>query len=475
MRTLVVQGSDSRLQHEHAAELRPRIESRLGFRVVGTRVRRMVNQGDIVKAGQRLAQLGARDLALNQIFPQSNISQFILLVKDLAARDRLRHQLPTLLAAEFSEVHSPVKILPNGPPVDFQVMFRVMVPDAAGVRQAADRVKDLLRAYPSMRGVIDNWNVQVKTVRLDIDQDKARALGVNSQGIAQGSRTGLSGVTVGQYREGDKLVDIVLRQPLEARNAITDIANSYMPTSSRRAIPLTQIARIGFGWEPCVMWRESRQFAITVQGDVIAALRVELLPGYEIRVAGAQEQSSKGQGSIVAGVPIMLFLIFTLLMLQLQSFQRAQLVFLTGPLGVAGVAGALLLLNRPSGFVALLGVIALMGMIMRNSAILIDQIEQDRARGMPAWDAVVGAAVRRFGPIVLTAAAAVLAMIPLSRSVFWGPTAVAIMGGRVVATELTLLALPAMYVAWFRVCEPRRADSEPPAGSDPQPAPAAAR
>ena len=179
VRTLVVQGSDSRLQHEHAAEIRPRIESRLGFRVAGKRVRRMVNQGDIVKAGQRLAQLGARDLALNQIFPQSNISQFILLAKVLAARDRLRHQLPSRLAAEFSEVRSRVKILHNRPPGDFQVMFRVMVPDAAGVRQAADRVKDLLRAYPSMRGVIDNWNVQVKTVRLDIDQDKARALGVN--------------------------------------------------------------------------------------------------------------------------------------------------------------------------------------------------------------------------------------------------------------------------------------------------------
>ena len=180
----------------------------------------------------------------------------------------------------------------------------------------------------------------------------------------------------------------------------------------------------------------------------------------------------------MAGVPIMLFLIFTLLMLQLRSFQRALLVFLTGSLGVAGVAGALLLLNRPLGFVAPLGVIALMGMIMRNSAILIDQIdqiEQDRARGMPAWDAVVGAAVRRYRPIVLTAAAAVLAMIPLSRSVFWGPIAVAIMGGRMVATELTLLALPAMYAAWFRVREHRRADSEPPAGSDPQPAPAAAR
>jgi multidrug efflux pump len=173
--------------------------------------------------------------------------------------------------------------------------------------------------------------------------------------------------------------------------------------------------------------------------------------GYRIEVAGAVEESSKGQGSIVAGVPVMLFLIFTLLMLQLQSFSRALLVFLTGPLGIAGVAAALLLLNRPFGFVALLGVIALMGMIMRNSVILIDQIEQDRQQGVPAWTAVVEAAVRRFRPIVLTAAAAVLAMVPLSRSVFWGPMAVAIMGGLVVATALTLLALPAMYAAWFRV------------------------
>jgi len=183
----------------------------------------------------------------------------------------------------------------------------------------------------------------------------------------------------------------------------------------------------------------------------IEAIKRQLPPDYDIRIAGAQEQSSKGQGSIAAGVPVMLFLIFTLLMLQLQSFSRAMLVFLTGPLGIAGVAGALLLLDRPFGFVALLGVIALMGMIMRNSVILIDQIEQDRARGLPTWDAIVEAAVRRFRPIVLTAAAAVLAMIPLTRSVFWGPMAVAIMGGLIVATALTLLSLPAMYAAWFRV------------------------
>jgi multidrug efflux pump len=223
-----------------------------------------------------------------------------------------------------------------------------------------------------------------------------------------------------------------------------------------------------FTWEPGVMWRENRDYAITVQSDIVEGLQgatvtQELLPrrskpswrrlaaGYRIQVAGAVEESSKGSSSIAAGVPIMLFITFTLLMLQLHSFSRAMLVFLTGPLGIAGVAGALLLLNRPFGFVALLGVIALMGMIQRNSVILIDQIEQDRARGVPAWDAIVESAVRRLRPIVLTAAAAVLAMIPLSRSVFWGPMAVAIMGGLVVATVLTLLALPAMYAAWFRV------------------------
>jgi multidrug efflux pump subunit AcrB len=218
------------------------------------------------------------------------------------------------------------------------------------------------------------------------------------------------------------------------------------------------------------MWRENRDYAITVQGDIVEGLQGatvtdELLPklraleakwppGYSIQVAGAVEESSKGQGSIAAGLPVMLFITFTLLMLQLHSFSRALLVFVTGPLGIAGVAGALLVLDRPFGFVALLGVIALMGMIQRNSVILIDQIEQDRARGVPAWDAIVESAVRRARPIVLTAAAAVLAMIPLSRSVFWGPMAVAIMGGLVVATVLTLLALPAMYAAWFRVVRP---------------------
>lgn len=418
-------------------------------------------------------------LPLDQIFPQTNVSQLIVQPKDLATRESLRKELPALMAQEFPEVRSRVKLLPNGPPVPYPVQFRVLGPDPLVLRERADEVKAAMRESPNTRGVNDNWNESVKVLRLEIDQDKARALGVTSQSIAQASRTILAGTTVGQYREGDKLIDIVLRQPLDERNAITDIANAYLPTASGKSIPLTQIARPVFTWEPGVMWREGRSYAITVQSDMVEGLQgatvtEELLPrlrkleaawpqGYRIQVAGTVEESGKGSSSIAAGVPIMLFLTFTLLMLQLQSFSRAMLVFLTGPMGIAGVAGALLLLDRPFGFVALLGVIALMGMIQRNSVILIDQIEQDRARGVPAWDAIVEAAVRRLRPIVLTAAAAVLAMIPLSRSVFWGPMAVAIMGGLVVATVLTLLALPAMYAAWFRV-KREETSREPPAG-----------
>ncbi len=406
-------------------------------------------------------------LPLDQVFPQANVSQAILLPKDLKEREALRLRLPQLMASEFPEVRSRVKLLPNGPPVAYPVMFRVVGVDAVQVRHWADQAKEILRANPSMRGVNDNWNEAVKVLRLEIDQDKARALGVTSQSIAQASRTILSGTTIGQYREGDKLVDIVLRQPLDERNAITDIGNAYMPTSSGRAVPLLQIAKVGFSWESGVLWREGRNFAVTIQGDVVEGIQGPTVtnqvwpqlkelaktmpPGYDIQVAGAVEESSKGQGSIVVGVPVALFLMLTLLMLQLQSFSRAMLAFSTGFMGIAGAAAALLSLNRPFGFVASLGVIALFGMIVRNAVILIDQIEQDRSRGVPSWDAIVESAVRRFRPIVLTAAAAVLAMIPLSRSVFWGPMAVAIMGGLIVATALTLLALPAMYAAWFRV------------------------
>jgi multidrug efflux pump len=411
-------------------------------------------------------------LPMDQIFPQSNVSQIVVLPEDAATRESLRKKLPALIAEEFPEVRARVKLLPNGPPVPYPVQFRIVGDDVTTLRHLAEEAKTLMRAHPDMRGVNDNWNESVKAIRLSVDQDKARALGVTTQSIAQASRILTSGTTVGQYREGDRLIDIDLRSPQSERLTLEALDNAYVPTASGKMVPVLQVAKPKLVWEPGVLWREGRHFAVTVQGDVregvqgptvsgalwpqMMALQARMPTGYQVQLAGTAEESSKGQGSIFANVPVMLFIIFTLLMLQLQSFSRALLVFLTGPMGIAGVAASLLLLNRPFGFVALLGVIALMGMIMRNSVILIDQIEQDRARGVEAWDAIVGAAVRRFRPIVLTAAAAVLAMIPLTRSAFWGPMAVAIMGGLIVATALTLLALPAMYAAWFRVKRPAR-------------------
>lgn len=415
-------------------------------------------------------------LPLDQVFPQTNVSQLIVQPTDLKTREVLIAMLPVLLAQEFPEVRGRVKLLPNGPPVPYPVQFRVVGPDPQVLRIKAEEIKAQMRLNPNTRGVNDNWNESVKSVRLEVDQAKARALGVSSQSIAQASRTLLTGSTVGQYRDGDKLIDIVLRQPLHERDALSDLGQAYVPTASGRFIPLLQIATPVLGWEPGAMWREGRQFAITVQADFAEGLQgatvtAQLLPDlkkteatwqgdglndYRLEVAGAVEESAKGSAFIAAGVPIMLFITFTLLMLQLQSFSRSVLVFLTGPLGMAGVAGSLLVLDRPFGFVALLGVIALMGMIQRNSVILIDQIEKDRATGVPPWQAIVESAVRRLRPIVLTAAAAVLVMIPLSRSIFWGPMAVAIMGGLIVATALTLLALPAMYAAWFRIERPNQ-------------------
>ena len=418
-------------------------------------------------------------LPLDQVFPQANVSQIIVIPDSLERRESLRLALPAVLAKEFPEARARVKLLPNGPPVPYPVQFRVVGPDPKVLRLRADEVKAQMRTSSNTRGVNDNWNEAIKVVRLEVDQAKARNMGVTSQSIAQAVRTLLVGSTVEQFREDNKLIDIVLRQPLNERDAISDLASAYVPTSSGRMIPLTQIVKPVLSWEPGVMWREGREYAITVQCDIVEGLQgatvtQQLLPElkkleakwqetdtqtYRIEVAGAVEESSKGSSSISAGMPVMLFITFTLLMLQLHSFSRALLVFLTGPLGLAGVAGALLVLNRPFGFVALLGVIALMGMIQRNSVILIDQIEQDRANGVPAWEAIVESAVRRLRPIVLTAAAAVLAMIPLTRSVFWGPMAVAIMGGLIVATVLTLLALPAMYAAWFKVEKPSKMSS----------------
>ncbi|TFV98624.1 efflux RND transporter permease subunit [Oxalobacteraceae bacterium OM1] len=409
-------------------------------------------------------------LPLDQIFPQTNVSQIVVLPKDLKAREALRLKIVDVFKKDFPEVRGRVKLLPNGPPVPYPVQFRVSGTDVAKVRSIADQVKEIMRANPNTIGVNDNWNESVKVLRLDLDQDKLRALGVSSQAVMRSANTILSGTTVGQFRENDKLIDIVVRQPVEERSTIAALNEANIPTASGRSVPMAQVARAQFVWEPGVVWREGREWAITVQSDVVdgiqgptvsnqispklEALSAQLPPGYRIELAGAAADSGKAQASIAANVPLVIFIIFTLLMLQLHSFSRSVLVFLTGPLGVAGAALGLLLLQRPFGFVAQLGVIALFGMIIRNSVILIDQIEHDIQNGAEPWNAIVESAVRRFRPIILTAAAAVLAMIPLSRSVFWGPMAVAIMGGLIVATALTLLFLPALYALWFRVPKP---------------------
>lgn len=409
-------------------------------------------------------------LPLDQIFPQSNVAQLVLLPVDRQARDALRLKIIEAFKTDFPEVRGRVKLLPNGPPVPYPVQFKVTGLEMERVRQIADEVKEVMRGNPNAVGVNDNWNESVKVLRIDLDQDKLRALGINSQSVMRAANTILTGTAVGQLRDGDKLIDIVIRQPVEERSTITALNSASIPTANGRAVPLSQLATPRFVWEPGVVWREGRNWSVTVQSDVVdgiqgptvsaqidpqlEALRATLPPGYEIRLAGAIADSGKAQDAIAANVPLVIFIVFTLLMLQLHSFSRSLLVFLTGPLGVAGAALALLILQRPFGFVAQLGVIALFGMIIRNSVILVDQIEQDIAQGIPVWDAIVGSAVRRFRPIVLTAATAVLAMIPLSRSVFWGPMAVAIMGGLIVATLLTMLFLPALYAAWFRVKRP---------------------
>ncbi|MHA6894529.1 efflux RND transporter permease subunit [Ralstonia pseudosolanacearum] len=416
-------------------------------------------------------------LPLDQILPQTNVAQAIVMPTSLETRESVRQEIIGLLKSQFPQLRGRVKLLPNGPPVAYPVQFRVMGPDIGGVRKIADQVKAIMQANPNTLGVNDNWNENVKLLRLDIDQDKARALGVTTGSIAQVTQTVMSGAPIAQYRDGDKLLDIVMRPQERERNTLDALQNVQVPTASGRVVPLTQVARVGFAWEPGVIWRENRDYGITVQSDVVDGvqgptvtaqinplldkIRADLPPDYQIKIAGAEEESANAGASIAAQMPLCIFIIFTLLMLQLHSFSRSVMVFLTGPLGLIGAAATLLLLRAPMGFVAQLGITALIGMIIRNSVILVDQIEQDVATGVPTWTAIVEAAVRRFRPIILTAAAAVLAMIPLSRSVFWGPMAAAIMGGLIVATVLTLLFLPALYAAWFRVKRPEAEAAAP--------------
>ncbi|WP_273457559.1 efflux RND transporter permease subunit [Nevskia ramosa] len=409
-------------------------------------------------------------LALDQQLAHVNFTQFMVVAHDLKGRERLRARLRTWIAEEFPEVRGRVDPLPNGPPVGWPVQFRVQGPDPKLVRHYADQVKAIIAASPMTRNVHDNWHESILVVQDRIDQDKLRVLGITSEQIRGAGQTILSGSVIGTYREANRNVEIIARQPLDERSRISDLADAYMPTASGVSVPFSQFGKAQPSFEPGVLWRYSRLPAITIQAETVPgkqapdvtnsidpqldALRAQLPVGYAISIAGALEQSKIANDSINAQMPMMLVVIVVLLMIQLQHFGRTVMVLLTAPLGIIGAAAALLVTGLPFGFVALLGVIALAGIIMRNSVILVDQIDQDIQGGHDPWTAIVESAVRRFRPIVLTAAAAVLALIPLVRSTFFGPMAAALMGGLIVATVLTMTFLPALYAAWFRVRRP---------------------
>lgn len=409
-------------------------------------------------------------LPLDQQLPQASFAQFVVLASSLDDRDEIRRSLDQQIRKLLPEVRTRVSLLENGPPVGYPIQYRVSGEDLSLVRQWAERVAQVIGKNPNTTNVHLDWGEPSKTIILNIDQDRARQMGISSADLARFLNSSISGAAIDQYREKRELIEIRLRGDQAERVDVGSLASLAVPTSQGSTIPLAQIAQIDYSFEEGLIWHRNRLPTITVRADIrsqqqpatvvnemagqIEQLRTELPPGYLIEVGGTVEESARGQSSVNAGMPLFLAVVMTLLMLQLKSISRALIVFLTAPLGLIGVVIFLLLFNKPFGFVAMLGTIALSGMIMRNSLILIDQIEQDIQAGHDRWNAIIDATVRRFRPIILTALAAVLAMIPLSRSIFFGPMAVAIMGGLIIATLLTLFFLPALYAAWFKVKKP---------------------
>ncbi|CAE6946351.1 MULTISPECIES: efflux RND transporter permease subunit [unclassified Pseudomonas] len=408
-------------------------------------------------------------LPLDQQLPAASFAQFVVLASSIEERERLRTWLIQVMNDEFPTLRSRVSRLENGPPVGYPIQFRVSGEHIDEVRALARQVADKVRENPHVVNVHLDWEEPSKVVILNIDQDRARALGVNTAELSRFLQGSLSGTSVSQYREDNELIEILQRGTPQERKALSLLPSLAVPTDSGRSVALSQVATLEYGFEEGIIWHRNRLPNVTVRADIygkqqpatltqqilptLEPIRAELPDGYLLEVGGTVEDSQRGQKSVNAGVPLFIVVVLTLLMLQLKSFSRSAMVFLTAPLGLIGVTLFLLIFQQPFGFVAMLGTIALAGMIMRNSVILVDQIEQDVEHGLDRWHAIIEATVRRFRPIVLTALAAVLAMIPLSRSVFFGPMAVAIMGGLVVATALTLLFLPALYAAWFRVKE----------------------
>ena len=406
-------------------------------------------------------------LPLDQQMPQRSFAQVVILTEGPKQREQLRLQLLALFENDFPSLRASVLRLENGPPVGFPVQFRVSGPDLQTLRGVARQVAEVMRANPNLSNVQLDWDEPVKVVQVNIDQSKARLLGVSSSQISNLINGAWQGLYVTEFREGIERIDVVVRGMEAERQRLSRLQSLMIYTATGQSVPLSQIASFDYGFEEGVIWRRNRIPTITVRAHVygktqaptvsaqveseLATIKASLPIGYYLETGGAVEESAKGGSSVAAGMPLFLFSVLTVLMIQLQSFARVALVLLTAPLGMIGVTLFLLIFHQPFGFVAMLGTIALSGMIMRNSVILVDQIDQDKQAGHSDLEAIVDSTVRRFRPIVLTAAAAILAMIPLTQSAFFGPMAVAIMGGLTVATALTLLFLPALYAAWFGV------------------------
>jgi multidrug efflux pump len=419
-------------------------------------------------------------LPLNVQLPNDFFGQLVIVTKGIEQRERVKARLEKALAAEFPNAVARVYPLELGPPVGWPLQYRVRGTDPEKVRQIAFQAAQVVASDPGAHNVNYNWMLPARMVRIRVDQDKARILGLSSEDLARSVNAVLSGVVATQVRSGIYLVDVLVRASGEQRMDLSTIRTLQVPLPNGRTVALSELASIDYGQEYPIVWRRDRKPTVTVQADLapgvqaatvvealapkMAALNASLPPGYHIDVGGTVEDSSKAQVSVAAVLPMMLVLTLTILMIQLQGFSRLFLVLSVAPLGLIGVVAALIAADKPLGFVALLGVLALTGMIARNSVILIDQIEREKAAGRHPWDAVVEATIHRFRPILLTAAAAILGMIPIAPTIFWGPMAYAIMGGLAVATVLTLVFLPALYVAWFRIKRPQSVTS-PDAGA----------
>lgn len=401
-------------------------------------------------------------------------AQAVVVTKSHEVRGNVIARLEKAFATDFDALMARVTPLEMGPPVGWPLKFRISGPNAAKTREFAHSFAQVLGQSPDTRNINYDWNEPAKVIKVNVDQDRARTLGISSQQLANNINAVLSGTRVTQLREGTYLIDIVARTVPEERAEIDTLRNLMLGASGGRHVPLSQVAALSYELEQPLIWRRQRLPTVTVQAEVrsgveasmvahnlegaVEQFRSTLPAGYRVVLGGVIEDSAKAQGSIFAVFPLMLLLMMTILMVQLKSFQRLFLVLLTAPLALIGVAAAMLLAQAPMGFVAILGVISLIGMVIRNSVILIAQIDQHIEEGEHPWAAVISATEHRLRPILLTAAAAILGMIPIAPTVFWGPMAYAVMGGLIVATLLTLVFLPALYVAWFRIAPPQASD-----------------